>query len=75
MCCGADEQCDRVKVYDYPTFSDSFEKARRELEAAADSPLKGRLGAAQAVQSRVGLWEMFGASPYCLLPIPTDMAS
>ena len=48
-----------MKVYDYPAFSDSFEKARRELEAAADSPHKGRPAAAQALQSRkVGLWAL-----------------
>ena len=41
-----------VQVYDYPAFSDSFERARAELEAAADSPNKGRPSASLAVQHR-----------------------
>ena len=40
------------QVHDYPAFKDSFEKARAELEAAADSPNKSRPSGAQAVQSR-----------------------
>ena len=76
MGCNADYQCDRVKVYEYPAFSDSFEKVRAELEAAADSPHKGRPGAAQAVQSRkVGLWAMTRSLTVLHVPHLTQMAS
>lgn len=39
-------------MHDYPAFKDSFEKARTELEAAADSPNKSRPSGGQGVQSR-----------------------
>ena len=41
-----------AQVSDYPAFSDSFERARAELEAAADSPNEGRPSASLAVQHR-----------------------
>ena len=71
MGCNADFPYDPAQVYEYPAFSDSFEKARAELEAAADSPHKGRPGAAQAVQSRkVEFWAMTRSLTIPHAPLP-----
>ncbi len=64
-----------VQVHDYPAFKDSFEKARAELEAAADSPNKSRPSGGQAVQSRKVPDPLPRASPLISLHCPWSGAT